>query len=67
MGGAYKLPLFFGGYCVTALRTRQLDKQVWENSMVKEVIIWIIETIESQGVSDTAIMPIYRSTQYEHY
>ena len=28
--------------------------------MVKTGIIWIIETIESQGVFDTAIMPIYR-------
>jgi hypothetical protein len=28
--------------------------------MVKRVIIWIIETIESQGVFDMAIMPIYR-------
>ena len=28
--------------------------------MVKKGIIWIIETIESQGVFDTAIMPIYR-------
>ena len=48
MGGAYKLPLFFGGYCVTVLRIRQLDKQVCENSMVKEGIIWIIETIEAK-------------------
>jgi hypothetical protein len=28
--------------------------------MVKKSIIWIIETIESQGVFDTAIMPTYR-------
>ena len=28
--------------------------------MVKRGIIWIIETIESQGVFDAAIMPIYR-------
>jgi hypothetical protein len=28
--------------------------------MVKKGIIWIIETIESQGVFDTAIMPTYR-------